>query len=33
VPETLWGHIDPTDMMAYGFTPTPSCGIGQNLYV
>ena len=33
VPETLWGHIDPADMMAYGFTPTPSCGIGQNLYV
>ena len=33
VPETLWGHIDPADMMAYGFTPSPSCGIGQNLYV
>ena len=33
VPEALWGHIDPTDMMAYGFSPTASCGIGQNLYV
>jgi len=33
VPETLWGHLDPDDMMAYGFTPTATCGIGQNLYV
>ena len=33
MPETLWGHIDPADMMAYGFSPVPSCGIGQNLYV
>ena len=33
VPETLWGHLDPADMMAYGFTPTATCGIGQNLYV
>jgi uncharacterized protein len=33
VPETLWGHIDPADMMAYGFSPVSSCGIGQNLTV
>ena len=33
VPEALWGHLDPADMMAYGFTPTATCGIGQNLYV
>ena len=33
VPETFWGHLDPADMMAYGFTPTATCGIGQNLYV
>lgn len=33
VPETLWGHLDPADMVAYGFSPTSTCGIGQNLYV
>jgi uncharacterized protein len=33
VPETLWGHVGPEDMLAYGFSPVPSCGIGQNLYV
>ena len=33
VPETLWGHIEPGDMVAYGFSPTASCGMGQNLYV
>ena len=33
VPETLWGHLDPVEMMAFGFTPTASCGFGQNLYV
>ena len=33
VPETLWGHIDPRDIMEYGFNPVASCGIGQNLYV
>jgi uncharacterized protein len=33
VPETLWSHLDPADMVAYGFGPTASCGIGQNLYV
>lgn len=33
VPETLWGHLDPREMVAYGFQPVASCGIGQNLYV
>ena len=33
LPETLWGHIHPREMVAYGFNPVASCGIGQNLYV
>jgi uncharacterized protein len=33
VPEALWDHTDPSDLLAYGFSPVPSCGIGQNLYV
>ena len=33
VPETLWGHIDPRELVDYGFSPVASCGIGQNLYV
>jgi uncharacterized protein len=33
VPETLWGHMSPHDIVAYGFNPTASCGMGQNLYV
>jgi uncharacterized protein len=33
VPETLWGHVDPRDIVAYGFSPVASCGMGQNLYV
>ena len=33
IPETLWGHLEPAEMVAYGFSPTASCGIGQNLYV
>ncbi|MGD2105529.1 MAG: TIGR04083 family peptide-modifying radical SAM enzyme [Anaerolineae bacterium] len=33
VPETLWGHVHPDDVVAYGFTPVASCGIGENLYV
>jgi len=33
VPETLWGHLDPREMVAYGFQPVASCGMGQNLYV
>jgi len=33
IPETLWGHINPHEMLGYGFTPVTSCGMGQNLYV
>ena len=33
VPETLWGHIGADEIVAYGFNPTASCGMGQNLYV
>ena len=33
VPDTLWGHIEPAEMVNRGFTPTASCGIGQNLYI
>ena len=33
VPETLWGHVNPSEMIAYGFSPMNSCGMGQNLYV
>jgi uncharacterized protein len=33
VPETLWSHIGPNEMIEYGFNPTSSCGMGQNLYV
>ncbi len=33
MPETLWGHIEPREMVAYGFSPTASCGMGQNLYI
>jgi uncharacterized protein len=33
VPETLWGYVDPQEIIAYGFTPVATCGIGQNLYV
>jgi uncharacterized protein len=33
VPETLWGHLEPRDVVAYGFSPVASCGMGQNLYV
>ncbi len=32
-PESLWGHVRPEDMLAYGFHPVTSCGIGQNLYI
>jgi uncharacterized protein len=31
--DTLWGHIDPRDVVGYGFIPKSTCGIGQNLYV
>ncbi len=33
VPENLWEHVRPDDMIAYGFNPMHSCGMGQNLYV
>jgi len=33
VPESLWGHLELEELLAYGFTPTASCGMGQNLYV
>jgi uncharacterized protein len=33
IPETVWGHLDPREMVTYGFQPVASCGIGQNLYV
>ena len=33
VPDTLWGRLDPAEMVAYGFSPVTSCGMGQNLYV
>jgi uncharacterized protein len=32
-PDTLWGYLDPSDIVAYGFNPVMSCGIGHNLYV
>ncbi len=31
--ETAWGDIRACEMLAYGFTPVSSCGIGQNLEV
>jgi uncharacterized protein len=33
VPDTKWGHIDPREVAGFGFSPTASCGMGQNLYV
>lgn len=33
VPETMWGHTDPREIVEYGLRPTASCGLGQNLYV
>jgi uncharacterized protein len=32
-PETILGHVEPREMIEYGFYPTASCGMGQNLYV
>lgn len=32
-PESLWGHIRPEEILAYGFNPVMSCGIGHNLYI
>ena len=33
VPTAAWSRTDPRDMVAYGFSPLASCGLGQNLYV
>lgn len=33
VPETVWGHLHPRDVVTYGFSPVASCGLGQNLYI
>jgi uncharacterized protein len=33
VPESLWESLDPRELVAKGFQPTASCGMGQNLYV
>lgn len=33
LPETQWGHLNPRDMVDYGFSPVASCGLGHNLYV
>ncbi len=33
LPEPNWGHGESAGIMTEGFTPTASCGIGQNLYV
>ena len=33
VSETLWGHMDPREVVTFGLNPTSSCGMGQNLYV
>jgi uncharacterized protein len=32
-PESLWGHIRPDEILAHGFNPMMTCGIGHNLYV
>jgi uncharacterized protein len=32
-PEALWSYLSGAEMLAYGFSPTTSCGIGQNLYI
>jgi uncharacterized protein len=33
LPEALLGHMQPRDLVAYGFEPVTSCGMGHNLYV
>ena len=33
VPEALWAHLEPGEMLEYGFSPTNTCGMGQNLFV
>jgi len=32
-PDTLWGHVRPHELLAYGFNPMMTCGIGHNLYI
>lgn len=32
-PESLWGHVRPDEILAHGFNPVMTCGIGHNLYV
>jgi uncharacterized protein len=32
-PEPWWGHMDPLDVIAEGYGPIASCGIGQSLCV
>ena len=32
-PEPWWGHMDPLDVIAEGYSPKASCGIGQSLCV
>lgn len=31
--ESQLAHLKPREMVAYGFSPTATCGLGQNLYV
>jgi len=33
VPEVVWGHMNPKEVIVNGFSPISSCGIGKNLYV
>lgn len=33
IPDTQWGHLDPHEVIAHGFQPVATCGMGQNLYV
>jgi uncharacterized protein len=33
VPEAVWMYWSQRDLTVYGFSPSASCGIGQNLYV
>jgi uncharacterized protein len=32
-PEAVWASLSADERVAYGFTPSASCGMGQNLYV
>ncbi len=32
-PEHWWGHMDPSEVIAEGYSPKASCGIGQSLCV